>query len=226
MFYTFPKRQILDSPKLKEFADDNFKLQTTISIGSQFSKRIENTVGKGEIARYEQFLLFLLSKYLYCRHVKTRACLGKVYTPSKINSIILEPHLEFHLELPVLSTCTSLHFSSPSSYGSLGSIEDLRTGGRWFEPLAWPIFFLNVGDSHCNRIHPALGFSIFLTIFLWESRQWLGKNIVQSTGLKNSSKVWISTLAAAIIEITLETAFNTIQSINQPINYFFHFIKS
>ena len=24
-----------------------------------FSKRIENTVGKGEIARYEQFLLFL-----------------------------------------------------------------------------------------------------------------------------------------------------------------------
>ena len=26
--------------------------------GRKFSKRIENTVGKGEIARYEQFLLF------------------------------------------------------------------------------------------------------------------------------------------------------------------------
>ena len=26
--------------------------------GKKFSKKIENTVGKGEIARYEQFLLF------------------------------------------------------------------------------------------------------------------------------------------------------------------------
>ena len=26
--------------------------------GTKFSKQIENTVGKGEIARYEQFLLF------------------------------------------------------------------------------------------------------------------------------------------------------------------------
>ena len=51
----FPKRQILDSSKLKEFADDNFKLDKN---GGKFSKRVENPVGKGEIARYEQFLLF------------------------------------------------------------------------------------------------------------------------------------------------------------------------
>ena len=51
----FPKRQILDSSKLKEFADDNFKFDEN---GRQFSKRLENTVGKGEIARYKQFLLF------------------------------------------------------------------------------------------------------------------------------------------------------------------------
>ena len=51
----FPKRQILDSSKLKEFADDNFKFDEN---GRKLSKRIENTVGKGEIARYEQFLLF------------------------------------------------------------------------------------------------------------------------------------------------------------------------
>ena len=54
-FYPFPKRQILDSSKLKELADDNFKIDEN---GRKFSKRIENTVGKGEIARYEQFLLF------------------------------------------------------------------------------------------------------------------------------------------------------------------------
>ena len=53
--YPFPKRQILDSPKLKEFSDDNFEVDEN---GGKFSERVENTVGKGEIARYEQFLLF------------------------------------------------------------------------------------------------------------------------------------------------------------------------
>ena len=51
----FPKRQILDSSRLKEYANDNFKFDEN---GRKFSKRVENTVGKGEIALYEQFLLF------------------------------------------------------------------------------------------------------------------------------------------------------------------------
>ena len=38
----------------------------------------KNTVGKEEIAPYEQFLLFpVFSKDFYYSHVKTRACLGK-----------------------------------------------------------------------------------------------------------------------------------------------------
>ena len=53
--YPFPKQQILDSSKLKEFADDNFKVDEN---GRKSFKRIENIVGKGEIACYEQFLLF------------------------------------------------------------------------------------------------------------------------------------------------------------------------
>ena len=40
---------------MKEFADDNFKFDEN---GRKLSKRVENTVGKGVIARYEQFLLF------------------------------------------------------------------------------------------------------------------------------------------------------------------------
>ena len=40
---------------MKEFADDNSKFYEN---GGEFSKRMENTVGKGEIACYEQFLLF------------------------------------------------------------------------------------------------------------------------------------------------------------------------
>ena len=44
---SFP-RQISDSPKMKEFADNNFKFDQN---GIKFTKWIENTVGKGEIAR-------------------------------------------------------------------------------------------------------------------------------------------------------------------------------
>ena len=47
---------MLDSSKLKEFADNNFKFD---EIGKNLSKWLENTAGKGEIARYQQFLLFL-----------------------------------------------------------------------------------------------------------------------------------------------------------------------
>ena len=49
------RRQILDSSKPKEFAGDSFKFD---EYGKKLSKWVEDTVGKGEIARYEQFLLF------------------------------------------------------------------------------------------------------------------------------------------------------------------------
>ena len=70
----FPNDKFKTS-KLKEFTDDKYEL---VDNGRKFSKRKENTVGREEIARYEQILLFqVFSKDLYCRHVKTRACLGK-----------------------------------------------------------------------------------------------------------------------------------------------------
>ena len=46
---------MVDSSKLKEFADDNLKFDEN---DRNFSKQVEKTVGKGEIARYKQFLLF------------------------------------------------------------------------------------------------------------------------------------------------------------------------
>ena len=51
----FPKQQLLNSSKLKDSADNNFKSDEN---GRKASKRVENTVEKGEIALYEQFLLF------------------------------------------------------------------------------------------------------------------------------------------------------------------------
>ena len=38
-------KKIIDSSKLKEFAEDNFKFDEK---GRKFLKRVENTVGKGE----------------------------------------------------------------------------------------------------------------------------------------------------------------------------------
>ena len=49
------------------FADDNFKYDEN---GKKLSKRVENTVEKGKIAHYEQFLLFpqyMFSKGLFPR---------------------------------------------------------------------------------------------------------------------------------------------------------------
>ena len=69
---------MLNSFKLKEFADDNFKFDKN---GRKFSKRVENTVGKGEIACYKQFLFStLFSKNLYCRYEKNKGLFGKCLT--------------------------------------------------------------------------------------------------------------------------------------------------
>ena len=50
-----PDDKILDRSKLKQSSDDNFKFDAN---SRKFSKVVEHTVGKGEIARYEPFLLF------------------------------------------------------------------------------------------------------------------------------------------------------------------------
>ena len=54
-FNQLPDNKILDTSKLKKFADDNFKFDEN---GRKLSTRVENTLGKEEIARYEHFLPF------------------------------------------------------------------------------------------------------------------------------------------------------------------------
>ena len=54
-FFDLLTAETLNSSKLKELTDDNFKFDEN---NRKFSKWFENTVGKGEIARDEQFLLF------------------------------------------------------------------------------------------------------------------------------------------------------------------------
>ena len=54
LFNPLPENKILDRSKLKQI-DDIFKFDEN---SRKFSKQVENTVGKGEIALYEQFLFF------------------------------------------------------------------------------------------------------------------------------------------------------------------------
>ena len=49
-FNPFANDKRWDSPKLKEFADDNSEVDEN---GGKFSERVENAVGKGEIAHYD-----------------------------------------------------------------------------------------------------------------------------------------------------------------------------
>ena len=59
---------------MKEFTEDNFKFDEN---GRKLSKWVENTVGKGEIARYEQFLLFpKCFQKAFSQGVKRYHCVG------------------------------------------------------------------------------------------------------------------------------------------------------
>ena len=70
------KRQILDASKLKDFADDNLKFYEN---GRKFPKMVRKHCGKRRNCSLRAISPFptVFSKGLYCRHVKTRACLGK-----------------------------------------------------------------------------------------------------------------------------------------------------
>ena len=72
----FPKRQILDSSKLKELADDNCKFG---KIGRRVIPTGRKHCGKRRNCSLRAISPFptVFSKDLYCRQVKTRACLGK-----------------------------------------------------------------------------------------------------------------------------------------------------
>ena len=65
----------LNSSELKDFANDNLKFEEN---GRKLFKPVENTVGKEEIARYEQFCPFptVFSKGLFARGVKRCHCVG------------------------------------------------------------------------------------------------------------------------------------------------------
>ena len=72
---TITRQQILDSSKLKEFADDNFKFDEN---GRKLSKQVENTVEKRRNCSLRAISPFptVFSKGLFPRGVKRCHCVG------------------------------------------------------------------------------------------------------------------------------------------------------
>ena len=87
----FPNQQILNSSKLQEFADDNFKSNEN---GRKFSKWLENTVEKRRNCSLRAISPIppAFSKDLYCRRIKSRTCLGNGYH----RPILLDPEFLSH----------------------------------------------------------------------------------------------------------------------------------
>ena len=105
----------IDSSKLKEFAVDNFKFDVN---GRKLSKWVENTVGKGEIARDKQFLLFPL-------------CFQKACFPEASKGVIVWEWVKF----------VSEHVETLEKEENSGN-QHFLLFPQWFNPLPHNAIFL------------------------------------------------------------------------------------
>ena len=154
----------------------------------------ENIVGKVEIARNEQFLFFpqcfqlnqiTVSPFV---HILDIISLFDVeWEETKIGllgeelSIVCCKIVEGNYKESTHdhNGCQPLLLSQHSS---VGSILDLRTGGRWFDPRLGQYSFEGLMIVIVTGFDLFLLLSIVLTMVVWESSQWLGKNIMLNTG--------------------------------------------
>ena len=100
-----------------------------------------------------------------------------------------------------IRTCVSLKMlleieAEPLS--SVGSVADLRTGGRWFDPRARPIFFPRIDYSHCDRIHSSLIAVRYFDDGFVGKQPISWKVCCEEYWLKELQKAWIGAMVAAI----------------------------
>ena len=88
-----PGRQILDSSKLKQGADNNSKLDEN---GRKFLKMVENTVGKGEITHCEQNAVGKGEIAHYEQFLLLPQCFQKTYTEDRNKGLFGKGFSHFH----------------------------------------------------------------------------------------------------------------------------------
>ena len=84
--------------------------------------------------------------YKFCRCPATR---GLMHLRNYTKQVIIQ----IRTNTIHLNKSNFRHAEHPSPFSS---VQGLRTGGRWFESPARPIFFPRIDDSHCDRIHSSL----------------------------------------------------------------------
>ena len=72
----------------------------------------------------------------------------KIYTCSSIPASRWNSNLSHRRDFSILRL--------PNSCSSIGSVQTLRSGGRWFDTRLRKIFFPRFYDGHCDRIHSSL----------------------------------------------------------------------
>ena len=101
------------------------------------------------------------------------------------------------------------------SHSSVGSVADLRTGGRWFDPLG-QYSFRGLMIVIATGFIPLSPLSVVSTMAKWESSQCLGAEYSVEYWLKElQESMDRCTGLRDITEILLKTALNTIQSIKK-----------
>ena len=85
-------------------------------------------------------------------------------------------------KISMFGTCLFIScfiFAKPHS--SVGSVADLRTRGCWFDPRLSQYSFQGLMVVVATGFIPLSPLSVVLTMVMWKSSQWLGKNILWST---------------------------------------------
>ena len=82
----------------------------------------------------------------------------------------------------MIATSIFVHLTLSEHDSSVGSVTDLRLGGSLFEPRLSQYSFQGLIIVIATGFIPHSPLSIVSTVVMWGSSQWLGKNIVLSTG--------------------------------------------
>ena len=144
--------------KLKEFADDNFKFYEN---GIKLSNQVENTVGKGEIARYEHFLLF---PQCFQKACFPGASKGVIVWEWVNQRFLLFPQLFYSVQEKIIILCT-FNLSSANAFTLVLSMK-LSFGEESSDITVCSSSF-GMGKTHCGKRRKCWlpAFSPFLTMF-------------------------------------------------------------
>ena len=83
-----------------------------------------------------------------------------------------------------------LYLVKAKTHSSVGRVPDFRTEGCWFHPQLGQYSFWGLMIVIATGFIQLSVLCIVFTMVIWESSQWLGKNIVQSTGKLHGKLPW------------------------------------